>query len=102
MSAIQFCTTPKGYLPHYSYILRNPYPLGTETKNVACSRLGAMFHLETQKRKEAMKTSYFIKYLVGTSACMKILSIATKGCGQLTSNDTYFSDVWFSSVKSAA
>ena len=25
--------------------------------------------------------------------------MATKGCGQLTSNDTYFSDSWFSPVK---
>ena len=26
---------------------------------------------------------------------------ATKGCGQLTSNDTYFADSWFSSIKTA-
>ena len=32
---------------------------------------------------------------------MKRLDIATKGCGQLTSNDTYFSDSWFRSVKTA-
>ena len=25
----------------------------------------------------------------------------TKGCGQLTSNDTYFSDSWFSGVKTS-
>ena len=25
--------------------------------------------------------------------------MATKGCGQLTSNDTYFSNIWFSVVK---
>ena len=31
--------------------------------------------------------------------CMRRLTIATKGCGQLTSNETYFSDSWFSSVK---
>ena len=31
--------------------------------------------------------------------CMKRLAIANKGCGQLTSNDTYFADSWFSSVK---
>ena len=30
---------------------------------------------------------------------MKRLAIATKGCGQLASNDTYFADSWFSSVK---
>ena len=30
---------------------------------------------------------------------MKRLSIATKGCGQMASNYTYFADSWFSSVK---
>ena len=30
---------------------------------------------------------------------MKRLSIATKGCVQLTSNDTYLAENWFSSVK---
>ena len=32
---------------------------------------------------------------------MKRLAISIKGCGQLTSNDTYFADSWFSSVKTA-
>ena len=85
MSAIRFRTTPKGDLPHYSYIFRKPDSLGTEMKNVACSRWGTMLHLEIQKGKEAMKR----------------LAVATKGCGKLTSNDTYFSDSWFSSVKTA-
>ena len=31
--------------------------------------------------------------------CMKRLIMAKKGCGQLTQNDTYFSDIWFSGVK---
>ena len=35
MSSIRFHTTPKGDLPHYTYIFRNPEPLGTEMKNVA-------------------------------------------------------------------
>ena len=48
-----------------------------------------------------MKKSTFQSELGGTAACMKILAIANKGCGQLTSNDTYFSDGWFSSVKTA-
>ena len=60
-----------------------------------------MLHLDTQKGKEAMKTSESQKYLIGTAACMKIIDIATKGCVQLTSNDTYFAYIWFSSVKSA-
>ena len=70
-------------------------------KNVACSRLGTMLHLEIQKGKEAMKKSTFQNELGGTAACMKILAISTKGCGQLTSNSTYFDDIWFSSVKMA-
>ena len=48
-----------------------------------------------------MNKSTFQSELGGTAACMKILAIATKGCGQLTSNNTYFSDSWFSSVKTA-
>ena len=43
----------------------------------------------------------FQKDLGGTTACTERLLIVTKGCGQLTSNDTYFSDSWFGSVKTA-
>ena len=70
-------------------------------KNLACSRLGTMLHIEIQKGKEAMKKSTFQSELGGTAVCMKRLAIATKGCGQLTSNNTYFADSWFSSVKTA-
>ena len=101
MSAMRFRTTPKEDLPHYSYIFRNPEPLGTEMKNMACSRLGTMLHLDIQKGKEAMKTSNFHNIIGGTTAWMKRLAIATKGCGQLTSNHNYFADSWFSSVKTA-
>ena len=37
----------------------------------------------------------------GTVACMQRLDIATKGCDQMTSNDTYFANIWFSPVKIA-
>ena len=33
--------------------------------------------------------------------CTKIIIMATKGCGQLISNDTHVSDSWFSGVKTA-
>ena len=99
MSAIRFRTTPKGDFPHYPYIFSKPDPLGTELNNVACSRLGTMLHLEIQKGKEAMKTSNFQNVLGGITAYMKRIAIATKGCGQLTSKDTYFADSWFSSIK---
>ena len=72
-----------------------------EIKSVACSRLGTMLYLDIQMGKEAMKTSKFQQKIRGTAACMKRPMMATKGCGQLTSNDTYFSDIWFSGVKTA-
>ena len=68
-------------------------------KNVACSRLGTMLHLDIQKGEEAMKTSEFQKDLGGTSACIRRLMLYSKGCGQQISNDNYFSDSWFSYVK---
>ena len=46
-----------------------------------------------------MKTSNFHNDLGVTTACMKRLSISTKWCIQMTSNDTSFSDRWFSFVK---
>ena len=45
MSAIQFCTSPKGDLSHTSYIFRNPDTFWKEINDVACSRLGTMLHL---------------------------------------------------------
>ena len=91
-----FPSKPKGYLSRYSYVFRKPEPLGTEMKNVACSRLGTMLHLEIQKGKEAMKMSEYQKDIGVNSAYMNKISVATKGCGQLTSKDTYFADSWFS------
>ena len=70
-------------------------------KNTECSMLGTMLHLDIQKGEEAMKTSNFQKYIEGTTVCMRRLAIANKWCGQLTSNDIYFADIWFSSVKTA-
>ena len=60
-----------------------------------------MLHLYIQKGEEAMKTPKFQIFLGDTTVCMKRLAIANKGCGQLTSNDTYFSYSWFSYVKTA-
>ena len=50
-------------------------------KNMVCSMLGTMLHLDIQKGNEDMKTFEFQKYLGGTAVCMKIIAIATKGCG---------------------
>ena len=45
MSAIRFRTTAKGNLPHLSYILRKPEPLGTEFNTVDCSVTGALISI---------------------------------------------------------
>ena len=83
MGDIRFCTTPKGDLPHHSYIFRSLEILGTCVNNVACSRLGTMLYLDIQKGKEDMKTSTFQKYIEGNIACIKRLMMAPKGCAQL-------------------
>ena len=46
-----------------------------------------------------MKTSIFQKDIGGNVVFMKRLMMATKRCGQLASNYTYFSDSWLSKVK---
>ena len=48
-----------------------------------------------------MNTSEFKTYLGGTAVCMKRIAMANKGCGQLTSNETYFADIWFIPIKTA-
>ena len=47
-----------------------------------------MLNLDIQKGKDYTKTSIFQKYLRDTAAGMKRLMMDTKGCVQLTSNDT--------------
>ena len=51
MSAMRFCTTSKGDLPHLSYIFRKTEPLGTEFKTVDCSVKGSLIFFDTQQGK---------------------------------------------------
>ena len=60
-----------------------------------------MLHIEIQKGKEAMMELRFQQEFVGTSACTKRLMMDTKVYRQMISRDTYFSDSWFSGVKTA-
>ena len=70
-------------------------------KNVHCYRLGNVLHIDIQKGKEAMKISIFKKKVRGTAECINRQTMATKGFGQLKSNDTYFADIWFIEMKTA-
>ena len=58
-----------------------------------------MFYLEIQKVKGGTQESYYQQGIGGTYYCMKIIMNYTKGCGQLSSNNTFFSASWFSRVK---
>ena len=68
---------------------------------MACSRFGTMLYLYTQKGEEAMNKETFQQHIGGTAACMKILILAKKLCGQLTSKYTFLCDSWFSGVRTA-
>ena len=46
-----------------------------------------------------MKADNFQQKIGETAACMNRLMMTTKWCVQLTSNDTYFTDSWFSGVR---
>ena len=66
-----------------------------------CSRLGTILYPDIQKSKEATKIAKYQQEIGGTAVFMKRLMMAKKGYGQLTSNYTYFYDIWFSGVKTA-
>ena len=88
MVSIQYSSTPKADLPQYYYIFRKTYPLVTDIKNVAYSRLETILYLNIQKGKEAMNTEEFQQNIGGTASCNERPMMATKGCGQLKLNGT--------------
>ena len=83
MIVIRFWNTPKGDLPDYSCISRNPESSRIYSNNAECSRLGDMLYLETKKGKEATNTTKFQQDTRGTAACIKIITRGKKGCGKL-------------------
>ena len=48
-----------------------------------------------------MKTLKFKQEILRTGAYVKRIIRSTKGCGQMSSNYTYFSDVWFIVLKTS-
>ena len=73
MSAIRFRTKEKGNLPHLSYILLKPDPLGEELKLVACSVTGALLFIDVHRRKEWKNHVKYQNKLGATLACTKIM-----------------------------
>lgn len=104
MSACHPTTSPKGDLPHLSYIARKPEPFGTEFKNVACTVTGCLLHLEIQKGKFPLREAKHFKEYGCTSACSLRMMEATQHSGQLPENyqkELFLADSWFASVKTA-
>ena len=103
MSVIRFWTMVKGNLPHLSYIIRNPYPLGTEFKTIACCVTGALIFIELNIVKEGIKHRNSQQKLGATTACTKRMMEATKGLGQrdikYTTKDCFIFDNLLSSNK---
>ncbi len=60
MSPFHPRTLKTGNLPHISYLIQKPQPLGTEFKCAACTVTGCMLALECQEGKECMKTVSFV------------------------------------------
>ena len=52
-----------------------------------------------KKGREAIKTSGSQQDVVGVFACMNRIMNATKGCGQISSNNILFSNIWIGGVK---
>jgi Transposase IS4 len=108
MSAWRPRTTAKGGLPHISYILRKPEPLGTEFKSVACSKTGIMLFLEIQEGKNAMATKEFTVDMGATGACSLRLIGGSAYSGQKWKTrkqakddgkaELFKGDSWFSGV----
>jgi hypothetical protein len=61
MAAFRPRTSKRGGLPHLSFIMRKPKPLGTVFKCVADGSTGIMLFLELQKGAERMGTRAYVK-----------------------------------------
>ena len=116
-------------LPHISYILRKPKPLGTEYKTTGCAESGIMLKLEIQRGKVRLLTlnqSIHIIFIISINAfrrCTILLQTpmrhmrhcdkygGTAACTlRLGENvvssdrshcDTMYGDSWFASVRTA-
>jgi len=75
-------TTKTVRLPHLSFIVRKPEPLGTEFKNLVDGVTGTMLWLEIQEGKERIKKKQF-QNMGSTAACVMR---GVKACGSTFMN----------------
>ena len=110
ISAFRPRTTKHGNLPHLSWVLRKPEPLGTEFKVVADSETGMLLHLELMRGKhKGMEDLKYAKQYKATCATVVRLQEATarttnvdrKGDTHAIPKETLMGDSWFTSVQAA-
>ena len=58
-----------GGIPHLSFLIRKPIPLGTESKVVCEGTFGICMYLEVQKGKVAMARKKYCRQYKATTAC---------------------------------
>jgi hypothetical protein len=85
MSSFRPQTSKTGNLPHLSFILRKPKPLGTkfkrrEFKNMVCGATRMMLALEIQEGKFPMREKEHCQWLGATTACTTWLMEMVAGC----------------------
>ena len=101
VSSIRFWNTHKGDLPHYLFMFWKLDTLGKELINTVCSRLLTMLNLDIQKWKDAMKALADQQDIGGMDVSMESILKSNKDFGQLSSNNTFFADIWFRGLKTA-
>ena len=83
-----------GGLPHISFIMRKPKPLGTEFKCIVDAETGVMKHLEIQEGKDAMRAKPSTKELGACTSTTLRMAMKSTDEGNIVIGDS-----WFGSVK---
>ena len=102
MSAWRPRTTKEGGLPHISYVIRKPEPLGTEFKTAADPATGIMLALEIQEGKpamDAMRARMGCTLIPSTSCVARLVSLIPPA--PVNYRRIIVGDAWFTNVATA-
>ena len=102
MSAWRPRTSPTGGLPHISYVIRKPEPLGTEFKTAADPATGIMLALEIQEGKpamDAMRARMGCTLTPSTSCVARLVSLIPPA--PVNYRRIIVGDAWFSNEATA-
>ena len=106
MSSFRPRTSKTGNLPHISYIMRKPRPLGTEDKNGGDAATNMLCGSgEIQKGKAYMQEKKYVNEFGATAACTLRLIDSIANSGQRPEDhrpNLFLMDSWFASAKVAS